>query len=216
MEDQKREQLRRERATLENDVEQKLLTLCRMEGPADPEAGDGGLAALERDVEHALGALGRVNDALLALEGSTPGERQQNAHHADIMQGFARDFRVTKGKLRAQRARAELLPSCRQEIREFNAAHAGAQALGHERDTLGKAAAVAQAIAATAQSSRERLAAQRATFAGILDRSGELMRRLPMVDGIIGKIQKKKSRDMLVLGLIIGLCLFLVWLYWKD
>jgi len=36
------------------------------------------------------------------------------------------------------------------------------------RDALGKAAAVAQAIAATAQSSRERLAAQRATFAGIL------------------------------------------------
>ena len=74
---------------------------------------------------------------------------------------------------------------------------------------------MANQILAIGESSRERLQAQRSTFGSILDKSGTLIKKLPVVNDIIQKIHKKKSRDMIILSGVIGLCLFLCWLYWK-
>eukprot|EP00668_Euglena_longa_P014261 GGOE01018240.1.p1 GENE.GGOE01018240.1~~GGOE01018240.1.p1 ORF type:complete len:213 (-),score=59.63 GGOE01018240.1:299-937(-) len=212
MDDQKKQQLRRERSTLENEIDQKLLTLCKVEKPSDLECG---FSSIEADIEVSLNALAKLNDTLMGLEGTGIAERQQNEHHREILQGYMKDFRSTRGKLKQKCEKEELLKNCRKDIEDFRDSH-GMQALGKERDAIGKVNSVANQIMATAQASRERLQQQRSTFGTILDKSGSLIKRLPMVDDIINKIHKKKSRDMIILGFVIGLCLFLMWLYWKD
>eukprot|EP00667_Euglena_gracilis_P018076 EG_transcript_19152 len=212
MDDQKKQQLRRERSTLENDIDQKLLALCKMEKPVDLECG---FSSIESDIEASLNSLAKLNDALMSFEGSTIAERQQNEHHREILQGYMKDFKSTRSKLKQKYEKEELLRSCRKDIQEFRDSH-GTLALGKERDAIGKVSNVANQIMATAQASRERLQQQRSTFGTILEKSGNIIKRLPMVDEIIGKIHKKKSRDMIILGCVIGLCLFLMWLYWKD
>lgn len=211
MDDQKKQQLKRERCSLENEIDQKLLALCKMDWNSDVESG---LSSVESDIEASLHSLERANKTLVTLEASIV-ERQQNEHHREVMQGYFSDFKQTKAKLKLKHDKEELLKNCRKEIEDFKEMH-GSQTLGKERDGINKISSMANQIMATAQSSRERLQSQRGIFGNILDKSGSLINRIPMVNDIIQKIHQKKSRDLIVLSIVIALCIFLIWLYWKN
>uniref|UniRef100_A0A7S1N1G8 Golgi SNAP receptor complex member 1 n=1 Tax=Eutreptiella gymnastica TaxID=73025 RepID=A0A7S1N1G8_9EUGL len=210
MEDQKKQQLKRERASLENEIDQKLLSLGRLDLSTDIESG---FRTIQGDIDALLGALGNINDQIVAME-ATMVEKQQNEHHREILQGYHNDFKKTKQKMKSKYEKHELLNNCRKDIQEFKESH-GAQMLGRERDALSKVSSMANQIMATAQSSRQRLSEQRGVFGGIMEKSGTLIKKLPMVNDVIEKIQKKRNRDMIVLSFVIGLCLFLTWLYLK-
>ena len=57
MEDQQKQQLKRERVSLENEIDQKLLALCKIDLSKDIESG---LHAVEGDIEALLQALQKV------------------------------------------------------------------------------------------------------------------------------------------------------------
>uniref|UniRef100_A0A6T1ZEE1 Golgi SNAP receptor complex member 1 n=1 Tax=Eutreptiella gymnastica TaxID=73025 RepID=A0A6T1ZEE1_9EUGL len=208
MADQQKQQLKRERVSLEHDIDQKLLALCKIDMSRDIETG---VHAVEGDIEALLQALQKVNEELMSMDCSTV-ERQQNEYHREIIQGYYQDLKTTKAKMKYRFEKEALLKNCQKDIEEFKT---GAAALGKERDAIGKVGDMANQILAIGESSRERLQAQRSTFGSILDKSGTLIKKLPVVNDIIQKIHKKKSRDMIILSGVIGLCLFLCWLYWK-
>jgi len=65
---------------------------------------------------------------------------------------------------------------------------------------------------AIAIETRETLHNQRATFKAIQTKLNDLSNRFPMINSLVQKINLRKRRDTVVLGLVIGLCFtFLLW-----
>eukprot|EP00995_Heteronema_vittatum_P011392 NODE_703_length_1218_cov_726.855432_g507_i0.p1 GENE.NODE_703_length_1218_cov_726.855432_g507_i0~~NODE_703_length_1218_cov_726.855432_g507_i0.p1 ORF type:complete len:262 (+),score=19.65 NODE_703_length_1218_cov_726.855432_g507_i0:32-817(+) len=217
MDETEKQSLKRQRAAVENDIDQKLLSYSRVDfsgGSADPENGLSTHRAVERDIENLLDQLSKINDSLSRLETENRAERQQNEHHCEILQEYKNDFKNTKAKLKLKLEREELLSNCRRDVQDFKDAH-GSAMLSKERDAIGKAREMAESILSTAAASRERLTQQRTVFGNILDKTATLISKFPLVNDVIMKIQRKKRRDLIVLSIVIAACLFAIWLYWK-
>eukprot|EP01006_Ploeotia_vitrea_P003408 TRINITY_DN112570_c0_g1_i1.p1 TRINITY_DN112570_c0_g1~~TRINITY_DN112570_c0_g1_i1.p1 ORF type:complete len:235 (+),score=17.66 TRINITY_DN112570_c0_g1_i1:39-707(+) len=222
MEDQTKQQLKRKRTNLENEIDQKLLSYSKLDFASafsHSDDGSGMLSpreALEHDIETLLAQLDQTNDSIERMEdgSSTPSAvaRQQNDHHRDKFVELQRDYRHTKQTLQRRRDREELLSDCHKITQEYstNMTH-----LSNERASLMKSSAAAEEVLSAAERSRQRLAFQRGIFGNISGNLSTIVGHLPGVDNIISKIQRKKSRDAIVLSVVIAICLFIVWLYWK-
>eukprot|EP00906_Rhabdomonas_costata_P022714 RCo032735 len=218
MDEHEKQHFKRERTSLENEIDRKLLTYSKSGSEPAPDAELGGAPGsshvLEKEIEQLLENLGKVNESIAALETDSRAERQLNEHHREVLQEYRNCYKNTKAKLKAKRERQELLQSCRRDIQDFKDQH-GTSLLAQERDSLGKVHGIADQIISTAQMSRERLNQQRSTFGNIMDKTSTLLAKFPVVNELIQKIQRKKQRDMIIISLVIAVCLFLVWLYWK-
>lgn len=60
---------------------------------------------------------------------------------------------------------------------------------------------------------REHLVSQRHTFKRIQTRFNDISNRFPAVNSLLQRINIRKRRDSIILGLIIGFCTFLMLLY---
>jgi Golgi SNAP receptor complex protein 1 len=60
---------------------------------------------------------------------------------------------------------------------------------------------------------KENLVSQRAAFKKIQHRMNDLASRFPAVNNLIQKINLRKRRDSIILGLVVGLCTFLLIYY---
>lgn len=60
---------------------------------------------------------------------------------------------------------------------------------------------------------KENLVTQRVTFKKIQSRMNDLSSRFPAINSLIQKINLKKRKDSIILGLLGGFCLFLLILY---
>lgn len=64
-----------------------------------------------------------------------------------------------------------------------------------------------------AMETRDHLMTQRQTFKRIQTRLNDISNRFPAVNSLVQRINLRKRRDSLILGLIIGFCTFLMLLY---
>jgi Golgi SNAP receptor complex protein 1 len=218
VDEQEKQQMKRERTLLERDIDQKILTYSKADfkpGEAlDAEAGLPQSQALELDIQQLLDTLAQVNDSLQALESAdSRSERQLNEHHREILREHQAYFKTTKTKLRQKYEKQELLQTCRRDIQEFKEQH-GTTLLANERNAIGKVHGMADQIIHTAQMGREKLGQQRSMFDGIMDKTTTLISKFPLVNDIIQKIQRKKQRDMIVISILVAICLFLLWWFW--
>lgn len=84
--------------------------------------------------------------------------------------------------------------------------------LMRERMSIQNSERELDAVLGQALATRETLAKQRDTFGNISDKLRSVAERLPVVQELMGRIQKRKNRDKIILGLTIGGCMcFLVW-----
>lgn len=60
---------------------------------------------------------------------------------------------------------------------------------------------------------KENLVSQRVAFKKIQSRMNDLASRFPAVNNLIQKINLKKRKDSIILGLVVGLCTFLLIMY---
>jgi len=64
-----------------------------------------------------------------------------------------------------------------------------------------------------AEATRANLNAQRAVFTGVGSKLGMFADVAPKIDALIGAIGRRKLRDKMILGLLIGSCTSLLLLY---
>jgi len=87
--------------------------------------------------------------------------------------------------------------------------------LMREKASLSNSLAAADDLIEQAAHARDRLARSRQTvFQGLQTRLGQLGTRFPVLNSLIAKVQAHKYRDVLVLGLVIGLCLIFTFYFW--
>lgn len=59
---------------------------------------------------------------------------------------------------------------------------------------------------------RDHMKSQRETFKMIQTKVNDLSNRFPMINTLMAKINFRKRRDSIIIGLVIGLCLtFILW-----
>lgn len=218
--DHRRQQLKRERIALEKEVEQKLSAFAKVDFSGKDRGGDleSGLAphqALEREIERLLTKLQDINEGLMSLDvGISTLEQSQHENHREMLQDFRSSFRATQQRLKHLREKNELLRDCHRQVADYNASTAQRK-LHEERDSLAKSTKMARETLSSAQAIRERLDQQRNVFGSITSNVQAIASKFPAINDVIGRIQRKKSRDMFVISAVVAICLFVVWLYIK-
>lgn len=85
-----------------------------------------------------------------------------------------------------------------------------------ERSSLQTSTSAAEEALATAQNVSNSLLEQRRVFEGMQDRLVMLGEKFPAIGGLLTAIRRKKSKDTIVLGSVIGLCCFLMLIYFLS
>ncbi|EPY15698.1 golgi family SNAP receptor complex member 1 [Strigomonas culicis] len=65
-----------------------------------------------------------------------------------------------------------------------------------------------------AEENHQRLRLQRERFTAIGDNLVQLLERVPVVSGVLRRINSHRRREVIVLGILCGLCFFLAFLFW--
>ena len=114
------------------------------------------------------------------------------------------------------RDRANLLSNVRSDIssyRENNPETAEANYMLDERSRLDNSHNVADSVLGQAYAVNEGLRVQAERMKSVYDRMGGVARTLPGVNGLIGRIGKKKRRDGIILGSVTAFCVLMV--FWS-
>jgi len=86
--------------------------------------------------------------------------------------------------------------------------------LAKEQDSLMHTGRRLNEILSNAELSRDRLRAQRQRFESMTDRVVGIAERVPFINSVLKRIDQKRRRDAVILGIVVAICLILVILFW--
>jgi len=219
--------LRKDARRLENGLDAKLVQFARLDGGCDEVGGaQSGLdatagSALQREIEHMLLQLSEVNDQMSRQAASASGSVATTRHvlqrHREILHDFMQEFNKTKANLKSADERQQLLSTVRQDICDHRStASAGQQrqdTLLRERNAIHSSDRLASDVIAQAEATKASLGAQRSVFGGVGSKLQSISALAPQVNALIGAIQRRKRRDKMILGVLIGCCISFLLLY---
>ncbi|KAH9598081.1 hypothetical protein LSM04_002835 [Trypanosoma melophagium] len=115
---------------------------------------------------------------------------------------------------RRRREWAELMPAVAGTIAGNNnnsnaEMHDGVRLLVEEQSALRHTQRRVMQIVQQAEATREGLRGQREKFMRMEDRVLQIAERVPMIKSVLGRIDSRRRREAVVLGAIIGFCLFI-------
>jgi len=217
------ETLKSKAKTLKGELDtkmQELGQLSRQLGKATGTTSPGGRVAaldsqiqavvnLREQVERGLGELGDANEALTRVASTS-----QQAHLAnsfrETQQELVRDFKRISQSIEHQYQHARLLPKGRSATAaSLDEAEEG---LMRERHSLSSSLSMADDIISQASTTRDMLSGQRRSLGEINSKVGTLESILPGINGIIGKISDRQTKERLVLTFTVaGCCFFTIW-----
>ncbi|KAJ3151008.1 Golgi SNAP receptor complex member 1 [Irineochytrium annulatum] len=123
--------------------------------------------------------------------------------HRDILYDFAKEFKRTKATIAATKDHADLLGSIRDDINAYKAGNSQ-EFLLNERIKIDSSHKMADIVLDQAYETREALNNQGRTLFNSRSRVTTALSRFPLINGLIGKINTKKRKDAVVMGLVIG------------
>jgi Golgi SNAP receptor complex protein 1 len=113
----------------------------------------------------------------------------------------------------AVREHADLLSSVRVDIYQSSRGGGGADALLRERSSLHSANSLADGVIAQAVAAREALGGQRAVVVAGVQRLQGIGAQLPVVGGLIERINLRRRRDQIILAALIATLTFSLYLF---
>lgn len=144
-------------------------------------------------------------------------ETQSLARHTQRFEDLVGEKNQALRRLRTEtqkrRERAELLSKVHTEINVFNES-SELRSLSSENESLRHTQRKTREILEQAELSRQRLQTQRAMFMGISEKVVSIVEKVPMIGGILRKIDQKRRRDVLILAAIIAICVLLTLAFW--
>jgi len=226
------EDLRKEARYLENEIDTKLVSFSKIganvtfSAPSDSESDTAPLLTSDRmfdslseEIDGLLKRLNKVNDNMTEISTSTPALSTPAVvhtiqRHRDILQDYSQEFRKTQNNLKSRREREELLKGVRKEIDSSKSAlNRRMDMMMKENDHLKSSERMVDEQISIAIDTKEGLVNQRAAFKKIQSRINDITTRFPAINNLLQKINLKKRKDSIILGVIIGVCTFALILY---
>ncbi|EKF29095.1 Golgi SNARE protein-like, putative [Trypanosoma cruzi marinkellei] len=168
------------------------------------------------EVEMALQQFESLLETMAEMARVLPPESTAHSHTERFLQLAAEKRRVVArltADFKRRREWAELLPSVTHDL-EAHREGEGVRFLMEEQDSLRHTQRRLNNILSQAENSRDQLRGQRDAFTRMEDRLVQIALRVPVLKKVLGRIASKRRRDALVLGVVIGICMLLLILFW--
>lgn len=204
---------------LEGEVDAKLAAFARF---ASAESGANHAASVQvaqtkaTEIEQLLKRLREVNGDM--DQGVRPGDASHTlARHRDILQDLEREFERARARIETVGSNAGT--SSRDALLAGATALSGGNYANRDNALLRERSAIHGTLASTddvvhqAQSVSITMGEQRRVFDGIGGKTETLQGRFPILHGLMTSIQRKRSKDTLVLAGVIAACVVFLILY---
>ncbi|KAH7104842.1 28 kda golgi snare protein [Auriculariales sp. MPI-PUGE-AT-0066] len=219
--------IRRQLRTLESLIDTKMNAYSRLavtianSGSSDLEAGpqEERWSDMEEEIEGLLEKLRDTTEELSSsLEGSTTRPSATMTHalqrHREVLADYSRDFNRQKANVQQARDRANLLTNVRSDINAYKTAQSStSESLLQERGRIDSSHRMTDDLLNQAYATRDEFANQRASLAGINSRMANVLSSFPGINSLVSMIASRRRRDALILGLVIGVCVILLFSY---
>lgn len=128
------------------------------------------------------------------------------ADKSSTVQQLERDFKQRVKEI-------ELLPSIHRDMKAFEE-NAEFRLMLEEQHSLRATHQRVQNILDQAEGTQRMLREQRERFGHAADGLVKLLERVPVIKRTLGRVNQRRRREMVVLGVVMGFCFFLVILFW--
>ncbi|XP_059052417.1 Golgi SNAP receptor complex member 1 [Achroia grisella] len=213
------EELRKQARLLENDIDVKLVAFSKLGMSTAPSLSsetaplinsEDMFDTMSMELQQLLNKLSSINDKMGDIAPNGAATMHTIKRHREILMDYQQEFTKTSARVNARREREELLrggsppPSAGlsrrdQYTKEANHLHSS-HIMVDEQINI-------------AMEAREHLASQRQTFKRMQTRFNDITNRFPMLNSLMYRINARKRRDSLILGIVVAVCTFLLLLY---
>ncbi|XP_012166395.1 Golgi SNAP receptor complex member 1 isoform X2 [Bombus terrestris] len=215
------EDLRRQARHLENEIDAKLVAFSKLgvnSGSKIVNADEEPLLDEEHvfdnmasEIEALLAKLFSINERMSKLQPNGAAMLHTMQRHKDILKDYKLEFNKIRNNFDARRDREDLLGSVRKEIDVTGLNRR--EMYMKENQHIHNSDHLLNDQISIAMETRDHLMTQRQTFKRIQTRLNDISNRFPAVNSLVQRINLRKRRDSLIVGLIIGFCTFLMLLY---
>ena len=207
-------------------------SLLASSSSAAPSSAASGLASLpshvelERDISELLAKLASTTDDMsrsLSVEGGSSGSSETNQYtvqrYRAILHDYNSEFRKTKENLTSARQRAELLLSSSQlasssALSSTASLRPRTEQLLREKSSLHHSLRMTDELLSSAAASQSSLLQQSSSlFHTIRGKVSGLRARYPAVSSLIGRIERQRRKDVIVMAAVIAACICFTSLY---
>jgi len=197
-------------------AQSSLLSQEDSHGPSDDLS-----ESMAVEIEQLLAKLSNINSELAKIVASGVQGGLSATHvlqlHREKLHQFTQEFRKTKASIVETKSHAELLLSVRNDISRYKSGGSSNRMdnLIRERASVHSSDRAADSILGTAQEARDSVVNQNAVLANNTSRINSVKSALFSTDSIMSAINRKKSRDCVILSVFIAFCIcFLIWYGW--
>jgi len=130
--------------------------------------------------------------------------------HTEILQDYRQEFKKTASNIAAIVEREDLLTSVQADISDFRENGKRGQAmdsLQREMEHTRNSERLLDEQISLALDTRESLFSQREVLKAVQTKLNDITNKFPMINNLVQRINFRKRRDTVILGLVIGLCL---------
>ncbi|CAH0713958.1 unnamed protein product, partial [Brenthis ino] len=216
------EDVRKQARVLENDIDVKLVAFSKL-GVSTGTSGLNSESAplinsedmfdtMSMELQQLLNKLSSINDKMADLAPSGTATLHTIKRHREILMDYQQEFQKTSARVLARREREELLRG----VSPPPSASAGLSRRDQytkEANHLHSSHILVDEQINIAMDAREHLTSQRQVFKRMQTRFNDITNRFPMLNSLIYRINARKRRDSLIIGLVVAICTFLLLMY---
>ncbi|XP_056638474.1 Golgi SNAP receptor complex member 1 [Diorhabda sublineata] len=216
------EDLRKQARQLENEIDLKLVAFSKLgagiktPSTGNPDtipllSGDDTFEAMSVEIEELLNKLTQINDRLAEQPVTGAAMMHTLQRHKDILADLSRDFRKTNSLRESQRQREDLLRGS--DNFRTDGVNNRRDVYLKENQHIHNSDRLVNDQISIAMETREHLTSQRQTLKRLQTRFNDISNKYPLINSLIQRINIRKRRDSIILGLVISFCTILMLIY---
>ncbi|XP_030759621.1 Golgi SNAP receptor complex member 1 [Sitophilus oryzae] len=216
--------LRKQARHLENEVDLKLVAFSKLgAGIKSPHnaassdsvpllSSDDTFEAMSEEIEQMLNKLTQINERLAEQPISGAAMLHTIQRHREILADLLRDYHKTNSQHESRRAREDLLRGSSDTFRNDGVNNRRDMYLKENQHIHNSDHLINEQIAIAVEA-RDHLSSQRQTLKRLQTRFNDISNRYPVINSLINRVNIKKKKDSIILGLVVASCTILMLYY---
>ncbi|KAK9892755.1 hypothetical protein WA026_021948 [Henosepilachna vigintioctopunctata] len=216
--------LRKQARCLENEIDLKLVAFSKLgAGLKTPHSnhvsdtvpllsGEDTFETMSLEIEQLLKRLTQINEHIAEQPVSGAAMLHTIQRHRDILADLSKDFRKTNSQHESRREREDLLHGSTENFRSEGINNRRDIYLKENQHIHNSDRLVNEQIS-IAMETREHLQSQRQSFKKLQTRFNDISNKYPVINSLIHRVNLRKRRDSIILGIVVSLCTILMLFY---
>ncbi|XP_055849850.1 Golgi SNAP receptor complex member 1 [Episyrphus balteatus] len=219
--------LRKQARHLENEIDLKLVAFSKIgagssssgghsSADTSPLLGEHVFDSLSEEIAQMLDKLSSLNENMSELPTSGAAAIHTLQRHREILQGYRQEFNKICANHTTRMEREELLRGSGLSTNLNSPSSSGLSRRDmylKESSHINSSNSLINDQISIAMETKEHLLSQRQSFKRLQTRFNDISNRFPLISSLVQRINIKKRRDSMILGLVIGICTILLLLY---